>query len=982
MLEASLQRPELRGPVGTLAVALGEATLIEALRELTEQRPKLARLIERHGDLAGVLAALSRRLDAPAEVTAAALCQAACSDPALDEAGLHLAAAALAGGSEPERARATTIRRWLAADAAGRLAAYRDYEAVFLKGACRTARKSLITKPTAASSGQAHDALLAEQARLERVAERCKAATVAQRSRALLQLGSAVIEHYRAQKAVRAVLDYGDLIGLTVALLGRPGTAAWVRYKLDQRIDHVLVDEAQDTSPEQWSIVAALTEDFFTGAGARELSRTLFVVGDEKQSIFGFQGADLDTLQQLRQVFGERARAGGSAWLDAPLQRSFRSAPAILEAVDAVFADPATRAGVVAPGTELRHEASRQDAPGLVEVWPLLAAGSAPKPAPWALPDEPQPIDQAERRLADAIVRQIEDWCAAGSWLACAGRPVQPGDVMILLPRRGVMQELLIRRCKQAGLPIAGADRLALTDELAVQDLLALGDALLLPEDDLTLAAVLKSPLFGLDEEALFLLAHDRGLLPLHRRLAQLAPAHPAIADAHARFQELLQQSDFVPPFEFYARLLGAGGGRARLLARLGQAAAEPIEALLAQALAYERLHPPSLQGFLHWLRADTTDLMRDPDQARDEVRVLTVHGAKGLEAPIVILADTTYQARNQDRLLWLADGLPLWRAGQAQADPVSAAALETQKHRQAEEARRLLYVAMTRAQERLIVTGWEKQQASDSCWHALIRVGLERLAGTARFDLALPGGQIGQGWRHGAPATRPKAPAQLALALPPAPSPPPAPPAWLSQPAPSEPSPPPLAPSHADETPPASSPLLAGEQVRFGRGRLIHRLLQILPERPPAERPDAARRYLAAMAIGVPPAEQAALAQEVEAVLSEPAFARLFTSEGRAEVPLVGLVGGREVAGQVDRLVVLPDEVLVVDYKTNRQPPAEPGAIPPAYLRQMAAYRAVLRQIYPDRTVRCALLWTDGPRLVELAPEWLEPLLAEPGAA
>ena len=245
------------------------------------------------------------------------------------------------------------------------------------------------------------------------------------------------------------------------------------------------------------------------------------------------------------------------------------------------------------------------------------------------------------------------------------------GDVMILLPRRGILQELLVRQLKRLRVPVAGADRLALIDEIAVMDLVALGDALLLPEDDLTLAAVLKSPLFGLGEDDLFELAYERGGASLHERLRALAGERAIFAEAHERFAGLLAQADFLPPFELYTRLLGEGGARQRFVARLGAAALEPIEAFLAQALAYERGHAPSLQGFLHWLRADSTELVRDPDRPRDEVRVLTVHGAKGLEAPVVVLADTTFVPDLNDRLLWLeAERLPLWKVGGAGARP------------------------------------------------------------------------------------------------------------------------------------------------------------------------------------------------------------------------------------------------------------------------------------------------------------------------
>jgi ATP-dependent helicase/nuclease subunit A len=526
--------------------------------------------------------------------------------------------------------------------------------------------------------------------------------------------------------------------------------------------------------------------------------------------------------------------------------------------------------------------------------------------------------------------------------------------------------------------PVAGPDRLALTDELAVMDLMALGDALLLPEDDLTLAAVLRSPLFGLSEEELFELAHERGAATLIERLRTLRAAGASFGRAWERFSELLARADFAPPYEFYARLLGPGGGRRRLLERLGPAAAEPIEAFLAQALAYEQGHPPSLQGFLHWLRADTTELIRDPDRPRDEVRVLTCHGAKGLEAPIVFIADASFVPDFKDRLLWLEpQGLPLWRTGAKHRDAVSDAAYAGAREAQLQEQRRLLYVALTRAKEHLIVAGWQRKNQSGTSWYDLVVAGMERL-GARRAPISLAPELTGASLCYGNLPARGVAQLDLPLAPGTAEAPPPA---WLRQAAPSEaPGAAPLSPSRAleDDTP-APSPLLGAAAGRFRRGRLIHRLLQSLPERPPEERGALLARYLAEPAHGLAGPEQAEIMAEVMAVLALPELAPLFGPGSRAEVPLAGMVAGQAVFGQVDRLAVTPEAVLLLDYKTNRVPPTTAAEVPRAYLRQMAAYSALLEAIWPDRPVCPALLWTEGPRLMALDDAILAPW--QPGA-
>ncbi len=496
---------------------------------------------------------------------------------------------------------------------------------------------------------------------------------------------------------------------------------------------------------------------------------------------------------------------------------------------------------------------------------------------------------------------------------------------------------------------------------------MALGDALLLPEDDLTLAAVLKSPLFGLNEEELFELAHGRGEATLFQRLTEMRDAKAAFAEAHERFRALLAEVDLLPPFEFYARLLGDDLGKKRFLARLGQAAVEPIEAFLAQALAYEQGHPPSLQGFLHWLRADSTELVRDPDRPKDEVRVLTVHGAKGLEAPIVFLADTTTIPQFQDKLLWRrSDGLPLWRGASNGRDPVTEMAYRDARQRQLQEQRRLLYVAMTRARDRLIVTGWHKQ-GGETTWYDLIGRGMGRLpevateAGSRRFSTSPT---LQQELPLDQPSTPPVQEEQPS-------------PVWLDRPPPAASAPmSALRPSH--DEPAAASPSAAADAARYQRGRLIHSLLQSLPDTPLEDRDRAMVRYLARSSFALSDEQQAEIAAEARRVLSTSEFAEVFGPGSRAEVPLVGTIAGQVAAGQVDRLAVSAQEVLVVDYKTEREPPASTADVPPVYWRQMAVYRALLQQIYPGRTVRCALLWTHWPRLMALDAACLDRHVAQ----
>ena len=546
---------------------------------------------------------------------------------------------------------------------------------------------------------------------------------------------------------------------------------------------------------------------------------------------------------------------------------------------------------------------------------------------------------------------------------------------MVLVRRRNEFVGELLRVLKERGIPVAGADRLVLTEQLAVQDLIALGRFLLFPEDDLTLATVLKGPLFDLDEDTLFDLCHDRGDEKLWGRLRARAGSSPTLRRVVERLSAWLARADFVPPYELYAEILGSERGRHALLRRLGPEADDPIEEFLGLALAYEREHVPSLQGFLRWLVAGGTEVKRDfAARRRDEVRILTVHGAKGLEAPVVFLPDTMAVPDQKLTLLWAERGeLPLWKPPGDQIAALYRAEKQAWSRRQMQEYRRLLYVGLTRAQDRLYICGWRARRAPpEICWHTLCRAGLAGHATSFDFDAtALIGGDgwSGAGLRLDGAQTVPpcrEAAAKSASAA--------ALPDWATALPPVEPDPPrPLVPSRpGGEEPPTMSPLATGGRDRFKRGLLVHRLLQSLPALPAAERDPAARRFLALPTHGLAAEEQDEIRQQTLAVLDHPDFAALFGPDSQAEVPLVGLVEGHALSGQIDRLVVAPDHVMIVDYKTMRPVPASEAEVAPIYLRQLAIYRAALARIYPDRDIRCALLWTQAPLLMPISPEKL----------
>lgn len=820
-------------------------------------------------------------------------------------------------------------------------------------------RKKLATKALSEAAPEKVDFLNREGETLRAYEDRKKAARAAHLAEALITVAEAVRRIYQAEKRARGALDYDDLIQRTLGLLQGDG-AAWVLYKLDEGIDHILIDEAQDTSAPQWDIVQCLTTEFFAGEGARDKGRTLFAVGDEKQSIFSFQGADPKQFAARRAFFAVQAKDADCAFATVALPVSRRSAPEVLRFVDATFADPAARDGLTADGTAVAHTAFRADAKGRIEYWPVLTPAKSDPPDPWDL----RPLDLASEgsplvQLAEKIAGEIDGWLKSGTTLPGHDAPISPGDIMILLPRREPFASEIIRRLKERGVPVAGADRLKLADQIAVMDLIALGRFALTPDDDLTLAALLRSPLIGLSEDALFTLAHARA----GRLWAALEDrrADDVYRDAYDFLAEIRKRVDSEPPFEFYARTLN--DKRQAMLERLGSEAADAIAEFLNLALAYERNAPPALEGFLHWFSRGGAEVKRDMDRGRGEVRVMTVHGAKGLEADIVFLPDTTQVPTARGDSLLYTDCIPLFPTPEKTA-PVSVLnAREARQNEGLRERRRLLYVALTRAKEKLIVCGFEnKRGTAEASWNKLTEAAAKTLCSDTDGILSLGAA--------GTTATVTSVSAAIPSASAPLPD-------WAHSVAPEEaPNPYLLRPSEvagADE-PPAKSPAGGAEAAKM-RGTLAHALFAHLPEIAPAEREAAARRFLAARGFGGDDGE--ALIHQVQAVLNAPDFADAFAPGSRAEVALMAelpeLAPNARIHGRIDRLAVSKTHVLIVDFKTNRRPPKSADKVSPLYTTQMALYRMAARKIFPGREVSCALIWTEGPVLMPLSNALLD---------
>ena len=784
------------------------------------------------------------------------------------------------------------------------------------------------------------------------------------RTMVLYDFARVFIPAYEERKLARGLLDFDDLIDKTRDLLTDEVVANWVLFKLDGGIDHILVDEAQDTSPAQWAVVDALSREFAAGEGARaDQKRTIFVVGDKKQSIYSFQGADPEEFDRMRSYFDEALQRTDAPLISTELQYSFRSSQAILSFVDGTFT------GEMAEGLEQKvtHIAFKKDMPGRVDLWPFIEKTPEVEKEHWYDPVDLIQESSAEVKLAKQIAAQIDRMIRTETIPEENGhsgtyhrRPVQPRDFLILVQRRSKLFNEIIRACKNMNLPIAGADVLTLSHQLAVQDILSLLKFLSLAEDDLALAEVLKSPLFGWTEQQLFHIAHGRkGYL-----WASLRDHADEFPETMAVLNDMRRQADFLRPYDLIERMLTRHGGRKKLVYQLGAEAEDAIDALLSQALAYERSSVPGLTGFLHWMETEEVKVKRQMDSAGNLIRVMTVHGSKGLEAPIVILPETQDRRNNVSDGIIKTDSGPIWKPTSGDMPETIQPFVDHIADSQTRERRRLLYVALTRAEKWLIIAGANAAEEGKQSWYDVIRSTMDGIGATDEKidDLEFKRFSVND-W-NGLEFLSIKEVEKPTPALPDF---------GIVEDVPERPKT--IAPSDL-----GGAKALAGEfgaydtEVAMIRGSIIHQLLEHLPNYAAAERYDIGQSLIDANPDAVLVDDCDVILDDVIAMIDNPELSIIFDPATLAEVEItaeIPALGGR-LFGAIDRLIVDDTRVLCIDFKSNRAVPDTPEQTPDGILRQMAAYRAALAEIYPDHRIDCAILWTATATLMELPPATL----------
>lgn len=941
--------PEIEAAVKKIFWRIREGTFSDVIKEIISDRGKLEKAIEHAGDISGLKKSVFNLLGVDEGLDEGGVLREAIAEGSFDRAGLLTCARQLleeSGKTFIERG--NLICTWLEKDVASREADFDVYKLAFLTKE-NEPRKGLVPS----KCNIPPEILLNEQERIYKLVNDVKKTRVAVLSASILDIAYSMLGGYGQLKSGKAYLDYNDLIMKSESLLSGSNLAPWVLYKLDGGIDHLLVDEAQDTSPEQWNIIDALCAEFFVGTGARDTLRTIFVVGDEKQSIFSFQGAAPQIFNKMQEKFKQRVEAAGKEWRSVTLDKSFRSSPVILKLVDEV--------GGQDNAISSPHVAVHKEMYGKIELWPLIEHEKKEVERGWVMPLEYLEKHDVRKILAEKIASEISRWLEEGRVLESEGRKVRAGDIMILLRKRKGMADNIISSLKSRKVPVAGHDRLIITEHLAVKDLIALGDFLLLPDDSLSLACVLKSPLISFSEDDLFAVAYGREKKSLWHSLKEKAYMNVKFRHAVDYLYNILNKVDFYTPFALYCYVLEASGGRKQLISRLGEEINDPVDEFLSLALSYEKSHAPSLQGFLSWLASGESEIKRDMEQGNaNTVRVITVHGSKGLEAPIVIMPDTTSipDSRNS-RIFWHEGNVMLWPGSAENMEEICKSIKKRKADEDIEEYNRLLYVAMTRAKSELYIAGWVgKSGKKAGSWYDSMETAVKKIVKADEDGVYRLSGGVSK-----EQGSSKKNAEDLAISLPDY---------MLCSPKP-EPTPSnPITPSRIEGAIPSGAGSLEGRQ-RIMEGKIIHSLLEFLPDIEAGQRYETGIRFLQRKFMAMPQIDFDSVLNKLLSIMEMEGLKEVFGKNSRSEVPIVGVVGGDVVSARIDRLCVLEKKIMIIDYKTGRAPPASVAAISGDYIRQMAVYSEIMQKIYPDKIIEAYLIWTEGAVVFDVSGNILE---------
>ncbi len=740
------------------------------------------------------------------------------------------------------------------------------------------------------------------------------------RTSSLLGVFKVYVDLYNSEKSKNALLDYNDIIDLATNLLSNPNYKDWILFNLDQKIDHILVDEAQDNSISQWKIITNLCDEFFAG---NDEKRTLFVVGDVKQSIYRFQGANPHLFNYIQQYF--HTKTGGRDWISCQLEKSFRSTPEVLMLVDRIFNN--FRAEISFNDNEIKHVPHRENDQGYIEIWPALPKRKEKEQQALQIPltcRENYII--ADRLLAQTIANRIHNWLNEGRILVAKDRHIEPRDIMILVRQRNVLVDYIISELKKANVPVVGRDYFRIMDYIAVQDLIALAEFLLLQANDLALANALKSPLFNFTEDDLFNIAYDRKEHSLWERIQDYSVV------IYSELNYLINLSRTESPLALFTHILRTG--KKKFAARLGLECFEVLDEFMNLVLQFEN---PSLQAFVQWIKENNPEIKNDMQSERNAVRIMTIHKSKGLQAPIVFLVDTNTVPRNSESIIFDGTEVPFWcgKNNNAYCDQVK----REKKLEDYNEYLRLLYVALTRAEDELYILS--KEPVQKGSWYDLItkygepyekkqrglrpifKEKVEVLCVNANYPYIykkrdyfdVPVISLPPALAHSSVSSQ-----RVTLES-------------------SE--------KEGAEWIPVSATWMTDG---YARGLIIHSILQYMPKIEKERRKNWVRKYLDNIS-----EDKDEIYSKILAFNEK--YGYLFDLEGKSEITLSGTIDGKSVLVRLDRLCITQDKAIIIDYKSHRNVSV---SLLNEIKKQMLIYKTLVQEIYPNKQVECVVIWVE----------------------
>ena len=950
---------EIKSAIESISVAIDDSSIFDTINELLRKRVRfeeIKRSHDKNGDISALIENTYKILGANIEDSEKKLTEEFFTLSKQREKNLYyLVGAFVEKGGVNEKKYAAIISKFLESPENNSLVMAfltQKYEA----------RQKLPTKAVAKFFSEAEEIIRFEIDNALKYMDKMKSLSTAQLTGALFHITDAILQLYKENKDYYSYLDYEDLINKTLNLLNDSEIAPWIMYKLDGGIEHILIDEAQDTSAEQWSIINAVSSEFFSGSGVNEKKRTIFVVGDDKQSIFSFQGADPKLFNEMNKFFDNIIQNAEQSFHNITLDKSFRSTEPILKIVDKIFSNESYKNAITTNLGQIEHIAHRNGHAGLVEVWQPITIdkNSQANETSWEAPTQMRIAEDNQKLLADKIAKTISKWTREKRILKSQNRPITAGDIIILLRKRDKFVDKLIRALEKENVNVAGIDRLVLTEHIAIEDLISLGNFLLLPDDDLNFACLLKSPICSFSEEKLFEIAYNRGKKTLWQSLQQKRYESEIFNNSCELLYDLLKITDFKTPFEIYSYLLETLEFRKKFIARMGQEVNDPIDEFLNLAMSFEQTHIAVMQNFLSWIKSGKTEIKRDMEQGKDEIRIMTVHGSKGLQAPIVFICDncSSIPNLNKQKILW-HDNYIFWKKNAENRNELCEEIYQKSNDAAYDEYLRLLYVALTRPEDELYVTGWKGNNPTKESWLDIVSDNIRQIDDV----LEMEGGTLRMESAQEAPVKESDIIADIAqddVKLP----------RFMHETLSKQPQIYNQSASGGAGYRANHSPLSQDKQ--HSHGNIIHKILQHITSIKSQERlkflSDIIEHDYSQLEENI----RQQIFEEVFALINAPDLEFIFNAKNaRSELSATAIFNNEKYNVQIDRIIIEDNRILIIDYKTNRQVPKNKSQIDKSYINQLQIYKNIVSKIYPDKIVATAILWTANASLMMLEKEY-----------